>query len=116
MKAEVTESSYEEITDQMGDVPVVVFPFRLSTNRHRYVKEVIEFVGKKMESVKSFRVDLLFMRGIPESMGRVIADKVVRGISSLHVPGSEDIHVHIQGGVDADLLDELERDFPVTRL
>lgn len=115
-KAQIIEADYNEITQEMGDVPVIIFPFRLSTNRNHYIKEVVKYTVKQMESAKSLRIDLLFIRGIPESMGRTIANKVVQRLGSLDIPGSEDIHVHVQGGIDAEVLDQLERDFLVIRL
>ena len=116
MKSEVIEANYDEITEQMGGVPIVMFPFRLSTNRAHYIKTVIKYVTEKMESFKSLRVDLLFVWGIPESVCRAISGDIVRRISVQQIAGAENLHIHGQGNIDEDFLDELERDFPVIRL
>ena len=103
----------------MGDVPIIMFPFRLFTNIDHYIREVVKYATKQMESVESLRVDLLFVEGIPEHISRAISAEIVRRMSVKQVEGGGDIHIHGQGNVDEDYIAKLERylpDLPVIQL
>jgi len=114
--AQIIEADFDEITKEMGNVPIAMFPFRLSTDKNHYINEVVKYAVKQMASISNFRIDLLFVRGVPERMCRSISNKIVKRLGSLPISGTENIHIHGQGNVDVDLLDKLGRDFRVIRL
>ena len=95
-----------------GDTPErLVFAYRLTTDKKRYVQQVVSSVLEKVEHTKSIEVNLVCVKGIPEAYATILRDEVVTCLSEKETEiGDVFIDMQVYVDVSIEIIQELEKE------
>jgi hypothetical protein len=86
----------------------LIFPYRLGTERQRYVKSVVDTVSRKVQTTKSVEVNLIFVKGIPTGYAQTTRDLVVEGIAEKVNAEDTFIDMHVYTNISIGVIRQLE--------